>query len=391
MREFIGGVASLLRGFAYWRRRPGLMALGLIPAAIVALVLVAGLVAWGFALPGVTEAITPFANGWPGLWRDVIRSAIGTAMFGAALVMVAVTFTALTLIVGEPFYERIWRHVEQREGDAPADVDEGFWRGVLRSVGDSLRLLLATAAVGVCLFVGGFVPVVGQTLVPVLGALTGGWFLAVELTGFLGAIVASVAGLVVRPWRLRFTSLVFHMQEAGLNAVPIVALMSFLIGVVLAFQGATQLRQFGAEVFVVDLIAISVLRELGILLTAIIVAGRSASAFTASIGSMKMREEIDAMRTLGLDPIEVLVVPRVLALILTFPVAGFAYLVVGLVADGGRSSHRFDERAHAPRLTERSVEETRAGMRDLDARMQAIETYTASSNVTLAKEIDELR
>ena len=112
-------------------------------------------------------------------------------------------------------------------------------------------------------------------------ATAGAWRVAVELTGFLGAIVASVAGLVVRPWRLRFTSLVFHMQEAGLNAVPIVALMSFLIGVVLAFQGATQLRQFGAEVFVVDLIAISVLRELGILLTAIIVAGRSASAFTA--------------------------------------------------------------------------------------------------------------
>ena len=90
--------------------------------------------------------------------------------------------------------------------------------------------------------------------------------------------------------------------------------MAFLIGVVLAFMGAVQLRQFGAEIFVVDLIAIAVLRELGILLTAIIVAGRSASAFTASIGSMKMREEIDAMRTLGLDPIQVLVVPRVLAL-----------------------------------------------------------------------------
>ena len=84
-------------------------------------------------------------------------------------------------------------------------------------------------------------------------------------------------------------------------------------------------------------------------------------------------------------------VAMVLALILTFPVAGFAYLVVGLVADGGHSGHRFDERAHAPRLTERSVEETRARMRDLDARMQAIETYATSSNVMLAKEIDELR
>jgi phospholipid/cholesterol/gamma-HCH transport system permease protein len=113
--------------------------------------------------------------------------------------------------------------------------------------------------------------------------------------------------------------------------VPIVALMAFLIGVVLAFQGSAQLRQFGAEVFVVDLIAISILRELGILLTSIIVAGRSGSAFTASIGSMKMREEIDAMRTLGLDPVTILVVPRVLALILMLPALGFIADISGLI------------------------------------------------------------
>jgi phospholipid/cholesterol/gamma-HCH transport system permease protein len=159
----------------------------------------------------------------------------------------------------------------------------------------------------------------------------------VELLSLLGAIVATTGRMLVRPWRLRFTSLVFHMQEAGLNAVPIVALMAFLIGVVLAFQGATQLRQFGAEVFVVDLIAISVLRELGILLTAIIVAGRSASAFTAAIGSMKMREEIDAMRTLGLDPVEVLVLPRVLALILTLPLLGFIADMAGLIGGAAMS------------------------------------------------------
>ena len=107
--------------------------------------------------------------------------------------------------------------------------------------------------------------------------------------------------------------------------------MAFLIGVVLAFQGAAQLRQFGAEVFVVELIAISVLRELGILLTAIIVAGRTGAAFTSAIGSMKMREEIDAMRTLGLDPVEVLVVPRVLALVLTLPILGFVADMAGLI------------------------------------------------------------
>ena len=132
------------------------------------------------------------------------------------------------------------------------------------------------------------------------------------------------------------------MQQAGLNAVPIASLMAFLIGVVLAYMGAVQLRQFGAEIFVVDLIAIAVLRELGILLTAIIVAGRSASAFTASIGSMKMREEIDAMRTLGLDPIEVLVVPRVLALLLTLPLLGVVADLAGLL--GGAAMAWLDAR-----------------------------------------------
>ncbi len=154
---------------------------------------------------------------------------------------------------------------------------------------------------------------------------------ALALIGFLGQVVATMFGLVANPRRIRWTAIVHHMQQVGLNAVPIVSLMAFLIGVVLAFQGAAQLRQFGAEVFVVDLIAISILRELGILLTAIIVAGRSGSAFTAAIGSMKMREEIDAMRTLGLDPVEVLVVPRVLALIVMLPVLGVIANLAGLV------------------------------------------------------------
>ena len=152
--------------------------------------------------------------------------------------------------------------------------------------------------------------------------------------GFLGQVMSRLGFTLLRPRRLRLTALVSHMHQAGLNAVPIVALMGFLIGIVLAFQGATQLKQFGAEVFVVDLIAISILRELGILLTAIIVAGRSASAFTASIGSMKMREEIDAMRVLGLDPVELLVLPRILALVILLPVLGFIANMAGLFGGG---------------------------------------------------------
>lgn len=156
-----------------------------------------------------------------------------------------------------------------------------------------------------------------------------GMFL-VELVAMLGLFLARLGYLLRRPSEFRLTALVHHCDQVGWKAVPIVALMGFLIGVVLAFQGSVQLRQFGAEIFVVDLIAISILRELGILLTAIIVAGRTASSFTAAIGSMKMREEIDAMRTLAIDPATALFVPRILALLITLPILGAIANVMGL-------------------------------------------------------------
>lgn len=172
------------------------------------------------------------------------------------------------------------------------------------------------------------------TLVSILEAIgrgtSNGTRFLLALTGYLGMFLSRLFRTLLHPKEFRFTSLVHHCQEVGFKAVPIVALMAFLIGVVLAFQGSTQLRQFGAEVFVVDLIAISILRELGILLTSIIVAGRTASAFTASIGSMKMREEIDAMRTLGLDPATVLFLPRILALLLMLPILGLIANLSGL-------------------------------------------------------------
>ena len=152
----------------------------------------------------------------------------------------------------------------------------------------------------------------------------------IEALGYFGVFLARLGHCLRHPSEFRLTSLVHHCQDVGLRAVPIVALMGFLIGVVLAFQGSVQLRQFGAEVFVVELIAISILRELGILLTAIIVAGRTASAFTAAIGAMKMREEIDAMRTLGIDPALVLFVPRILALLITLPILGLVANIAGL-------------------------------------------------------------
>ncbi|MEM1018963.1 MAG: MlaE family lipid ABC transporter permease subunit [Sphingomonadales bacterium] len=140
---------------------------------------------------------------------------------------------------------------------------------------------------------------------------------------FLTAIPARLGLAKQRKPRMRITSLFHHMEMVGLRAVPIVGLICLLIGVVMVQQGAYQLRQFGAEVFVVNLIGIAGLRELGVLLTAIMVAGRSGSAFTAQIGSMKLNEELDAMRTIGLDPIDTLVIPRLLALFIMLPILTF--------------------------------------------------------------------
>ena len=140
-----------------------------------------------------------------------------------------------------------------------------------------------------------------------------------HLLSFQGQIVVKLAQTLVRPRQLRAKSVVHHMQAAGVSALPIVGLLSFLLGVVTAYQGADQLARFGAQIFTVNVVGIGVLREMGALITAIVVAGRSASAFAAQIGTMKINEEIDAMRVIGLDPITVLVIPRVLALCLMFP------------------------------------------------------------------------
>jgi len=159
----------------------------------------------------------------------------------------------------------------------------------------------------------------------------------VAILNMVGLVLVVIGQIVIRPRTLRVTSVVSHMEKVGLNAVPIVALLTFLIGAVLAQQGASQLKLFGAEVFTVNLVSISILRELGVLITAIIVAGRSGSAFTAEIGSMKVREEIDAMRTLGMDPISVLVAPRVIALVLMLPVLTFIADIMGLLGGGAVS------------------------------------------------------
>ncbi|RMF17366.1 MAG: MlaE family lipid ABC transporter permease subunit [Alphaproteobacteria bacterium] len=173
----------------------------------------------------------------------------------------------------------------------------------------------------------GFVADIGEATVHILNNFG-------ALLTFFGVVVARFARSLFQPRRFRFTSLVYQMEMVGLRAMAIVGLISFLIGAVVVNQGAVQLEKFGAEVLVSDLVGISVLRELGILLTAVILAGRSGSSFTAQIGSMVLHEEVDAMRALGLDPVEVLVIPRLLAMVLTLPLLTFYADIMGLLGGG---------------------------------------------------------
>jgi len=151
------------------------------------------------------------------------------------------------------------------------------------------------------------------------------------IAGFIGLTLQTALAVTLQPRRWRMTSLVANLERTGLDAVPIVALLTFLVGAVVAFLGATVLAEFGASIFTVDLVAYSFLREFGVLLTAIIVAGRTASSFTAQIGSMRANEEIDAIRVLGLDPVELLVLPRVAALLVALPMLTFVAMISGIV------------------------------------------------------------
>lgn len=161
------------------------------------------------------------------------------------------------------------------------------------------------------------------------------------MLGFLGRVTVETTEAVLAPRReLPVPAFFRQIEETGLTALPIVGLLAFLIGVVLAYQGADQLRRFGAEIFTVDLLGVGFLRELGGLVTAIIVAGRSGSAFTAHIGTMRVNEEVDAMETMGLNIAELLVIPRVLGLVIALPLLTFYADMVGLI--GGMVMCYFD-------------------------------------------------
>ncbi|CAN5522548.1 sulfate transporter CysZ [soil metagenome] len=180
MRSFLSGTAYLGRGLRLWITSPRLMLLGAIPALVVGAVYATGIVLLLLNLDGVAAVATPFATGWTEPWRRDIRILVSVAIVGGVLLFAVFTFAAVTLAVGDPFYERIWRATERSLGADPPDDGLPWWRSVL----GGLRLFALTVLVGGLLFAGGLIPVVGQIIVPVLGAFIGGWFLAVELSGF---------------------------------------------------------------------------------------------------------------------------------------------------------------------------------------------------------------
>src|ERR1700752_2235509 len=184
------------------------------------------------------------------------------------------------------------------------------------------RVRTAPAVETTAVTIGGLLEQVGRRVAGIGHTFVG-------LIDMLGAVLVAAGRGMLRPRDFRLTSTVHHLEQVCWRAVPIIVLITFLIGCIISQQGIFHFRRFGADIFVVDMLGVLVLREIGVLLVAIMVAGRSGSAYTAELGSMKMREEIDALRTMGFDPIEVLVLPRMLALIMALGVGGLVAWLYG--------------------------------------------------------------
>ncbi|GAB3618710.1 EI24 domain-containing protein [Okibacterium endophyticum] len=182
VRGFFSGIAMLARGFRMWGTSPKLMLLGAIPALITVLLYTALVVVLLVNQGDLVTWLTPFADDWVDGWRVVFRIAVGLALLGLGVLLLISTYTAVTMIIGQPFFEAISHEAERQFGGVPDEVDVGFWRAAGRGILEALRMLLVTAAIGVGLFLVGFVPVVGTVVSAVIGAFVGGWFLALELT-----------------------------------------------------------------------------------------------------------------------------------------------------------------------------------------------------------------
>jgi CysZ protein len=182
VRNFIDGVRYFARGLGWVARRPGQWLFGLIPAVIVLVLYTVALTFLGVYLSDLVKAASPFADHWTSGLRDLTRVLMGVLVFAAALMISIVTFTGVTLVLGEPFYEGISRRVEESSGGLPLEADVSLWRQLLHGIGDALIVAVITTVFAVVFFALGFVPVVGQTVVPVVAACVSGYFLTLELT-----------------------------------------------------------------------------------------------------------------------------------------------------------------------------------------------------------------
>lgn len=183
MADFLAGVRLFARGLSLYGRSLRLLILGLIPAMISGALFLAGFIALFIFIDDLAAAATWFADGWSGTLRALARVVAGVCIVGVSGLLGVLLFAAVTLLIGDPFYEKISERIEERFGGVPGEVEMPWWRSLRRSLVDSTRLVVLSILIGIPLFFAGFIPVVGQTVVPVIGALAGGWLLAIELVG----------------------------------------------------------------------------------------------------------------------------------------------------------------------------------------------------------------
>jgi phospholipid/cholesterol/gamma-HCH transport system permease protein len=253
---------------------------------------------------------------WTSQYANVIERMVDDAEKrdrGQAAVLIDVSMIAKLDTFGAWLIERLRRGLA--EGGAESGI-AGLSADYSSLVNEVRRVDTVVPATPARFTITGMLDSVGRSVVD-MGDMM------VSLAGMTGALLVAAGNVARRPTTFRLTSMVHHLEQVGWRAVPIVMLITFLIGCIIAQQGIFHFRQFGADVFVVDMLGVLVLREIGVLIVAIMVAGRSGSAYTAELGSMKMREEIDALRTMGFDPIEVLILPRILALLIALPTLAF--------------------------------------------------------------------
>jgi CysZ protein len=222
VRSFFGGIGFFLQGLRWVARHPRWWVFGLVPALVALIVYVVALFFLGTRAGDIAQFVTPFADEWSAAWRDAVRAVLGVLIFVGGVAVALLTFTALTLAIGEPFYEKLSEKVEESYGEVPRGPEAPWWRSIPRSIRDSLITLAFVLMFTVPLFVLGFVPVVGQTVVPVLGATISGFFLTVELTAL---------AMERRGMRRKARFAVLRGQKATALGFGVVVFLVFLIPV----------------------------------------------------------------------------------------------------------------------------------------------------------------